>query len=498
MPLKKLKTMFTHITVEPIYFAYAITFSMNHMASQELYIQKVCLVNMGYEEDVCDNLPYNTDEQNNVQQVTAKFQTARRLMGLFMSLAITFLAGPWSDRHGRKPIIILTIIGSVIESLVYNLNSIWFKQLKAEFVLFEVMGDCLGGLATITMATFAYIADVACEKDKTKRMAILMGVFQVGLIIGVTLGSTTAKMFGFVAAFSVSACVAAMGLSYSVFVLKESHAVSSGSTNVVDQANTSTSTSPKLYNLWKMPGFFHLKNVLEDFLKLKKNCHPDKRKLLAIVFFCFTMEGFVHIGELDFTYLYTRKKLNYSLLDFMIFTNMARLMSVLTQFVFVPILSKRFKLRDSTISVLDASTSVVQNIMVACATKSWMLYLSVVVAFLDSSSFSILKSIISKLVSPNEVGRGISLALIIGAAAKLSAVPIFGKIYWSTVAFFPQAIFFVMSGLYLMFALLMLYVDIKMKNGEHLKETNCERSGTSKKEGTFEEDIMLDNSDMQA
>ena len=41
-----------------------------------------------------------------------------------------FFTGPLSDKFGRKPLLILSLIGYLILSIVFLINCFWFDELK--------------------------------------------------------------------------------------------------------------------------------------------------------------------------------------------------------------------------------------------------------------------------------------------------------------------------------------------------------------------------------
>jgi MFS family permease len=148
-------------------------------------------------------------------------------IGLLMSSfsAMTFIFAPlWgraSDRFGRRPVLIVGLLGSVGFYFLFGIATI-FKSMTLLFI--ARIGAGIAG-ATIPAAQ-AYIADVTSLKNRAKGMALIGAAFGLGFTFGPLLGAAallipgsveTSPWPGFVAAIlSAISCVLA------VFLLPES------------------------------------------------------------------------------------------------------------------------------------------------------------------------------------------------------------------------------------------------------------------------------------
>ena len=62
------------VTVEPCLFFFALCHGMFVIIAQNLYIAKVCEVNLGFDKVICDNITHNKEEQVIVQKYVSELQ----------------------------------------------------------------------------------------------------------------------------------------------------------------------------------------------------------------------------------------------------------------------------------------------------------------------------------------------------------------------------------------------------------------------------------------
>jgi MFS transporter, DHA1 family, tetracycline resistance protein len=124
------------------------------------------------------------------------------------------LLGGLSDRYGRRPVLILSIIGTAVGFLIFGLaTSLW--------VLFasRMLDGLTGGNISVARA---YIADVSPPARRARNFGLMGAAFGLGFIIGPAMGGFLSR-WGFALPAFVAAAMAAMNAIAVFFFLPESH-----------------------------------------------------------------------------------------------------------------------------------------------------------------------------------------------------------------------------------------------------------------------------------
>ena len=146
----QVKSFFSQITIEPIFFLFSLNFGLYIVVAKNLYIEKVCKVNLNFTEEICDNIQEHKEEQILVQQYVSELKVYNSVIQAIFPCLFALFAGPWSDRHGRRVLIICSVFGYILCNAVFIINTHFFYELKAEYLLFE----CLQGKRNIYVICF--------------------------------------------------------------------------------------------------------------------------------------------------------------------------------------------------------------------------------------------------------------------------------------------------------------------------------------------------------
>jgi DHA1 family tetracycline resistance protein-like MFS transporter len=130
-----------------------------------------------------------------------------------MQFIFSPILGAWSDRFGRRPVILLSCFG---------LGADYIFMALAPSLRWLLVGRIISGITTSNISTaFAYITDVTTPEKRAKAFGLISAVFGLGFVIGPAVGGYLGNInlrFPFWAAAGLSLANAV----YGYFILPES------------------------------------------------------------------------------------------------------------------------------------------------------------------------------------------------------------------------------------------------------------------------------------
>uniref|UniRef100_A0A1A8IQ06 Major facilitator superfamily domain-containing protein 10 n=2 Tax=Nothobranchius kuhntae TaxID=321403 RepID=A0A1A8IQ06_NOTKU len=200
------------------------------------------------------------------------------LIGSLFSL-LQFLASPLtgalSDRHGRRPLLILTTLGLMSSYAVWAVSRSF-----GMFLLFRVIGGvCKGNVSLCT----AVVADLPCPKARNRGMAMIGVAFSLGFTVGPLMGayfaisSRTSGSVFFQTPALLALAFSAADLLFIWLMLPET---------LPKDVKTSTSGRGDSWDLLSPLSLFHFSAVTRTKDPPSKD-RMQKLQVLGLVYFCY-------------------------------------------------------------------------------------------------------------------------------------------------------------------------------------------------------------------
>jgi len=332
--------------------------------------------------------------------------------GAYLSFAyagMQFLFAPvmgnLSDRFGRRPVLIISLIGIGIDYLIMGLSPT---------LAWLFLGRTLSGMAGASYTTAAaYIADVSSPERRAQSFGLIGAGFGAGFVLGPALGGLMGEV-DLRLPFFVSAGLAALNALYGLVVLKESLA----------------KDHRRKFELWRA-------NPLGAVLVLRR--FPIVLPLCGVL----VLMRMAHdANPAVFTY-YTMLKFHWTP-ALVGYSMMAIGVVVAVSYAVLPRLIRHTgEPRAVYIGLCGGAFSFLAY---AFATQGWMIYAAMLPFALVSMAMPALNSIMSKEVGPKEQGELQGAITSLGSLTSVFAPLVLGNLfaYFSSPAapvYFPGAAF---------------------------------------------------------
>ncbi len=124
------------------------------------------------------------------------------IVGIYslLQLVCAPLFGKWSDRIGRKPVLVISILGTAVGFVVLGAaTTVWM------LILGRILDGASGGNISTAMAC---IADVTTKENRSRNMGLVGAAFGLGFMMGPAIGGVLSKHFGLATPFYFAAGLA--------------------------------------------------------------------------------------------------------------------------------------------------------------------------------------------------------------------------------------------------------------------------------------------------
>jgi MFS family permease len=158
-----------------------------------------------------------------VQSVWAQGLVIGIIVAAFSAMQFLFspVWGRLSDRHGRRPILLLSTAGAAASYVLFALSAALAGPLAG--LLLMILSRMLAGLfgGNITVAQ-AYIADISPPEERSRKMGLIGMAFGLGFIFGPAIGGLSLRYLGNTGPGWMAAGMCAANFLLAFFILSES------------------------------------------------------------------------------------------------------------------------------------------------------------------------------------------------------------------------------------------------------------------------------------
>ncbi|XP_013184487.1 lysosomal proton-coupled steroid conjugate and bile acid symporter SLC46A3 isoform X2 [Amyelois transitella] len=429
--------VFKNITVEPSVFFYIVPMVITGLPSQNLALEKACRVNLQYSTDICDSLMNQTLESQNqyereVQKVLSSALTVKTYMTAAIPCLLTLFIGCYSDQTGyRKVFITLPMFGQILGCINGVINVYFFSVTNLQTFLYvgAVLDGITGGMCVFGTIIFAFIASITTAENRTFRVGIVNFCLSVGFPVGLSLSGILLRSIGYYGCYGMSAGLQMLNLLYTLVVLKDPPR------NEEQKKHDGKGVCHFFRTFFD---FTNIKNTVQVVMKKT----PDNRRLrLCILLLVVTILFGPMYGEISIMYMSTRYRFNWDEVKFSLFQTYNFITHTIGTIFSITVFSKYLKWHDSILGIISTLSKIAASFVYCFAPNERIFFIAPLVEILNGTALLAMRSIVSKLVEPDELGKINSLFGLTENLMPLLYVPLYTQVYTATMETLPGFVF---------------------------------------------------------
>ncbi|CAH2089529.1 unnamed protein product [Euphydryas editha] len=434
----KLKNFILFFTVEPFLFCFVLPNVITAIAVQQFNMEKACRADLNYSEYVCTQALSGDFSENitvnalgEAQTLVAEMTSWKQPLQSAIPALVTLFVGAWSDRTGnRKYLMLIPIFGEFIAAIGLIFTTYFFLEwpLWLAGLIQALPTTFTGGFPIALLGSYSYMADVTTVESRTFRMGCLGVIVTLGIPLATSISGVLTEQVGYYGVFGTHAFFCGLGFVYVYFRIHDIKCVKT--------------EEPFLQ---KIKNFFHPKNAWDTLSLLFLTPKKELIQIWSIIWAHLLVIGPVH-GESAVLYLYTLKKFNMDLVEYSLFSTYFVLLGIAGTATAAIVLSKYLKLHDDLLGAIATASKVLSSFMYGLAPNKTWFYIAPVIDFFGNTGSTVVRSLGTKVVQPDEVGKMCSLLGVVEAILPIIYIPIYSTLYAKTLETLPGA-FYLLGGL---------------------------------------------------
>ncbi|KAL0973133.1 hypothetical protein UPYG_G00199390 [Umbra pygmaea] len=401
------------VSVEPVLFLSMFSLSLQWPLSTQ-YLWDRISEDLGYNGSKsgggCNNSGDPDPLQKEVETLTAHWNLYINLGGFAVGLLVVTLLGSWSDKRGRRPVLILPSLGLALQAGVY-LVVMYLKLPVAWFLLGRLLSGFSGDFNTILAGCFAYVADTSDRGSRTFRVAVLEACLGLAGMLASVIGGQWRRTQGYINPFWLVLATNLAAALYAYLFVPES---------------ITPDPSAKLFTTQHHRAVYRLYSALGD----PTEAGGWRRYKLWLYTFCFFLVVTVHFGSRELFVLYELSSplcWGPGLIGWgSAAQNLAYLSSLLG------LRAMQHCLEDSWVALVGLVSNITGLVVISLAKSTELMFTGYGLSFLYMAATPILRAKLSKLVGPEGQGALFASVACVEGLCSLVASGIFNSLYPAT------------------------------------------------------------------
>lgn len=318
------------------------------------------------------------------------------VFGLMQFIFMPML-GAFSDRIGRRPVLMYSMTGMCINFLA----TAWAPNLACLFI-----GRVIGGMSSASMSVAsAYASDISAPENRAKSFGKVGAAFGLGFLFGPMLGGLLGNV-SLHLPFYFAAALSAANLVYGYFMVPES--LPPGQRSPVD---------------------FSRINPLGALARLA--ARRDIRGLVVV----YTLVTFAGVMLQSTWVLYTTFRFGWGPRDNGIAMFCVGLAAVVVQAGLLSVLMRRFG--EVRLSMLGLGSGAIAYLLYGLVTQGWLMYVVILCNLLAFAAGPALQAIVSKTTASNQQGELMGSLQSVGSLGVI-IMPLVGTAIIGAVSHLPS------------------------------------------------------------